>query len=71
MGEESSQLEREILAERLELGENLNELQNRVQQITNWRVQFQKRPMVLLAVALGGGFLLATLTGRKAKAKRE
>jgi len=71
MGEESSQLEREILAERVELGQNLNELQSRVQQLTDWRVQFQKRPGVLLAAALGGGFLVAALTGRKGKAKRE
>ncbi len=66
MGERSSQIERQIDVERGELGENLHELQAKIQKATDWREQFQKRPMVMVGAALGGGLLLASLTsGRR------
>ena len=55
MGEKSNQIERQIQAERGELGQHLNELQSKVQEVTDWRAQFQKRPMVMMGVAAGGG----------------
>ncbi len=70
MGEKSNQIERAIQVERGQLGENLNELQSKVQEVTDWRVQFQKRPMLMVGVALGGGLLLASMTGRRSKYKR-
>ncbi len=70
MGEKSSQIEREIQSERGQLGQNLNELQSKVQEATDWRVQFQKRPMVMIGFAVGGGLLLASMTGRKSRYKR-
>ncbi len=70
MGEKSNQIERQIDAERGELGQHLNELQSKVQEVTDWRAQFQKRPMVMMGVAVGGGLLLASLTGRKSRSKR-
>ena len=54
MGEKSNQIERQIQAERGELGRNLNELLSKVQEVTDWRAQFQKRPMVMIGVAAGG-----------------
>lgn len=72
MGEKSNQIEREIVAERGQLGQNLNELQSKVEEITDWRAQFQKRPMLMMGVALGGGVLLATMTrGRKSQFGRQ
>jgi hypothetical protein len=65
MGEESNQIERRIATERGQLGQNLNELQSRVEEATDWRLQFQKRPMLMMGVALGGGLLLAAVTGRR------
>ena len=70
MGEKSNQIERQIVAERGELGQNLNELQRRVEQATDWRFQFQKRPMLMMGVALGGGLLLASVTGRRSSSRR-
>jgi hypothetical protein len=70
MGEKSDQIEREIQAERGQLGHNLNELQSKVQDFTDWRAQFQKRPIAMMGVAVGGGLLLASLTGRRSRVKR-
>jgi hypothetical protein len=70
MGEKSNQIEQQIVAERGELGQNLNELQSRVEEATDWRVQFQKRPMLMMGVAVGGGLLLASLTGRRSRSRR-
>jgi hypothetical protein len=70
MGENSSQIEREIRVERRQLGHNVEDLQSRVQEITDWRIQFQKRPMLMTGVALGGGMLLASVTRGRAKSRR-
>jgi hypothetical protein len=65
VGEKSDQIEREIQLQRGHLGQNLNELQSRVQEATDWRVQFQKRPMMMMGLAVGGGLLLASFTGKR------
>jgi hypothetical protein len=70
MGERSNQIERQIVAERGQLGQNLNELQSRVQEVTDWRAQFQKKPMLMIGVAAGAGLLLASITGRKSRSRR-
>ncbi len=70
MGEKSNQIERQIVTERGQLGANLNELQSKVQEATDWRVQFQKRPMLMIGVAAGGGLLIASLSGRKSRSRR-
>jgi hypothetical protein len=70
MGEKSNQIERQIQAERGQLGQNLNELQSKVDEVTDWRAQFQKRPMLMMGVAVGSGLLLASLGGRKSRSRR-
>ena len=70
MGEKSNQIERQIQAERGQLGQNLNELQSKVQEVTDWRAQFEKRPMLMMGVAVGGGLLLASLTRRRSRSRR-
>ncbi len=70
MGEESNQIERRIAVERGQLGQNLNELQSKVEQATDWRFQFQKRPMLMMGLALGGGVLLASVSGRRSRSSR-
>ena len=37
MGEDTNQIEREIVAERDRLGRNLNELETKTQQLGDWR----------------------------------
>src|SRR3954454_10157514 len=70
MGEESNQIERRIATERGQLGQNLNELQSRVEEATDWRAHFQKRPMVMMGAAVAGGVLLASVTGRRSHPRR-
>jgi hypothetical protein len=70
MGEKSNQIERQIQAERGQLGQNLNELQSKVEEVTDWRAQFQRRPMLMMGVAVGSGLLLASLAGRKSRSRR-
>lgn len=67
MGETSNQIEREIRVERTQLDRNLDDLQSKVEEVTNWRAQFQKRPMVMIGVAIGGGLLLASVAGRRSR----
>src|ERR1700730_14469958 len=61
MGETTGQIERHIQETRDELGENFNELQQKVKTAMDWRAQFEQRPGTLLAVAFGGGVLLSAL----------
>jgi hypothetical protein len=70
MGQKSNQIERQIDVQRDELGQNLHELQGKVEEVTDWRVQFQKRPMVIIGAAFGGGLLLASMTGRRSRPRR-
>jgi len=65
MGQNSYQIEHQIELERGRLSSNINELQSRVQDATDWRVQFQKRPMLAIGIALGGGLLLSSTTARR------
>lgn len=70
MGERSNQIEHEIRVERSQLDQNLNELQSRVEDMTDWRAQFRKRPMMMIGVALGGGLLLGSVSHRSSRGRR-
>jgi len=61
MGEESDQIKRHIDEKRDQLGAHINELEYRVKSATDWRAQVQKQPAKAMAVAFGGGLLLALL----------
>jgi hypothetical protein len=63
MGESTSQIERDIAAERNELGRNLQLLENRARSLADWRTYFRSHPWAILAAAAGGGVLLGALTG--------
>jgi len=68
MDEKPDQIMSHIESQRDQLGRNLNELETRVKRTTDWRVQFDRNPMLMMGVALGGGLLLGTMTassGRK------
>jgi uncharacterized protein YjbJ (UPF0337 family) len=43
--------------------DKVEDVQEKIKDATDWRVQFEKRPMVGLAVAFGGGVLLASMMG--------
>jgi uncharacterized protein DUF3618 len=62
MGETASQIENHIEETREDLGSNLHELEERVKLATDWRRQFRNNPAIFLALAFGGGLLLARMT---------
>jgi len=61
MGERPDQIERQIAETRSELSDNFSKLQDKVRSAVDWRSQFRERPGTLLAVAFGGGVVLAAL----------
>lgn len=64
MGQTSNDIMQHIESERTRLGQNLNDLEDRVKTATDWRHQFEQHPAILLGVAFGGGLLLSlTLFG--------
>jgi len=70
MDEKPDQIMNHIDTQRQELGRNLNELESRVKGATDWRMQFDKNPMLMMGVALGGGLLLGTMVGGKRSSNR-
>ena len=70
MGQTTNKIERHIEHTRGALGSNLQELENKVKSVTDWKQHFQNNPMTMLGVAFGGGILLSTmLAGSKHKRK--
>ena len=63
MGERSDQITRKIEQTRGELGANLNELEHKVRDVTDWRKQVQKSPLTMIGLAFGGGVLLSRVLG--------
>jgi len=61
MGETTNQIEWEIAQKRSELSDNLIELKQRAKAAVDWRSQVEERPGTMLAVAFGGGIVLAAL----------
>jgi hypothetical protein len=61
MGERPDQIEWQIAETRSELSDNFSELQDKVRSAVDWRTQFREHPGTLLAVAFGGGVVLAAL----------
>lgn len=70
MGETTNQIESYIEDKREDLGSNLQELEQKVKSATDWRQQFQKNPMTMVALAFGGGVLLASMTGGRTRHSR-
>lgn len=63
MGQTTDELRNRIENQRDQFEDNINEIEGRVKNATDWRAQFDERPMTLMAVAFGGGALLGMLMG--------
>jgi hypothetical protein len=59
----SDQIATHIRSTRRELSSNLHELESRVRDVADWRVQFERHPLALLGVAFAGGILLSAAVG--------
>ena len=69
MGEKTDQIERHIEEQRAELGDNINELQQKVKDTFDWRAQFEEHPMVMVGIAVGSGLLLSALVGGRSRSR--
>lgn len=63
MGQTVDQIEDEIDGTREDLRSNLEELGEKVKSAVDWRERFRANPAAGLAVAFGGGFILASVLG--------
>lgn len=67
MGQAANQspdtLEQQIDDQRQKLESNIDELEGRAKQLTDWEYQFQQRPLLMVGIAFGGGVLLGSLLG--------
>jgi hypothetical protein len=71
MGETPREIEQHIHVARVELGNNLNELETRIRDATNWRTHVNRKPLTMVAVAFGAGVVLAALIGGRRSRSRE
>ncbi len=70
MGERTDQIEQQINRTREDLGENFNELEQKVKGAFDWRTQFEERPMTMLAIAFGGGVIASALLPSRSDRRR-
>lgn len=70
MGQTPDQIEEHIETRREDLRSNFEELENKVRSATDWRQQFRNNPAAFMAVAFGGGLLLANVIGRPRGSRR-
>jgi hypothetical protein len=72
VGQKSDEIKRHIENQRDQLGENLERLEERVRNSTDWRTQYNNHPFAALGIAFGGGLLLAVMTtGRRRKSRAD
>jgi hypothetical protein len=62
VGEDTNQIERQIAAERSDLGRNIHELEHKAKALADWRTHYRNHTGIALGVAFGGGLLLGALT---------
>jgi hypothetical protein len=67
MGTTTRQIEDHIERTRDALGANLSELERKVKSVTDWEQHFRNRPGTSLALAFGGGVVLAAIFGGRSK----
>lgn len=67
MGEDARQIERQIRAERDNLGRNLQELQRQTRDLTDWRTHYRNHSGAVLAAAFGGGLLAGVLSAGRGR----
>jgi len=62
VGENTSTIEREIRAERTELGRNLRELETKARDMTDWRTHHRNNPGLFMGLAFSGGVIVGLLS---------
>jgi len=62
VGTKADEIVSQIDRQRDRLGENLHELESRMRDMADWRVQYERHPWALLGVAFVGGMLFGAWT---------
>jgi archaellum component FlaC len=65
MGQTTDEIESDIDQSREALQSNLEELETRVKDVTNWRSLVRRHPVPMFVAALAGGMLLSTLLEKR------
>jgi len=65
MGQSTHQIATDIARTREDLKSNIEELETRVKDATDWRGQFRRHPGAMMAIAAVGGALLSALIGKR------
>jgi hypothetical protein len=68
MDRATDQIEQHLYDERQALRSNLEELEDRVRSVVDWRRQFRGNTARFLGIAFGGGLLFGLMTARRAAA---
>jgi hypothetical protein len=63
MDQTVDQIEGQIEESRKDLRSNLDQLGHKVKSAVDWRQRFRARPGAILAIAFGGGLILANIIG--------
>jgi hypothetical protein len=67
MGTTANQIENHIERTRENLGSNIQELEEKVRSVTDWRHHYQENPLTMIGLAFGGGVLIAGMIGGRKK----
>lgn len=70
MENSAQQIEDHIEQTREALGSNLEELEQKVKSITDWKQHFRARPGVMMGLAFASGVMLAVLSGGSNRRRR-
>lgn len=68
MDRATDRIEQHLYDERQALRSNLEELEDRVRSVVDWRRQFRGNTAAFLGLAFGGGLLIGLMTARRAQA---
>jgi len=63
MGKTTDEIVTDIDRTRQELQSNIEELETRMKEITDWRSWVQRHPVPMIVAAMVGGVLLSSLAG--------
>lgn len=65
MGQTTGEIETDLAETRDSLKANLEELETRVKDAADWRLQFRRHPLPMVVGAMLSGMLLSALIGRR------
>jgi hypothetical protein len=68
--QEPEQIRRRLVVDRKKRHEQRTAREAGTERLTDWRGQFEKRPLTMLGVAVGGGILLGVLSAPRSRKRK-